>query len=1188
MRMSKLLFRFVIFLLASVALRVCGEQSSAALELTGASGSITQIASAGSGTLVISQGAADTSGLSLASGVLFYANEPRSALRRLAHFEDYPAGAGRLYAFDGVFSGADFQPDFSGDATGPAGALGSLILDPLQGIVTESPLGSGKAAYLGGAGTQLALPETATPVSFVFRQGPRNETARQIARYRYSPLFLASLDLGSYVTPLVLSSVDFAVQRSAGATNAQTLTFALRDEQDSNDMSTFQLHSLVKIGADNAVSIADHGAAFAPAGLVVQPGVGYRLLIEADYDFATWSAVIVRLDNGSRTELARRRPLNIDGFTLSGWAIPGRLEIIHGAVASESNRAFADRFFVDNLRSATAERPAFPRARSFEEFDSGAGRLLIRTGSDVGTVVISPGAEIPESMRTAFVGSARLVGSGAALDWSLADPTQGVVATSPLGTGRAAFLGGAPTGLALPDEAASYIVSVRPGRAAETALDLSKATPALRRFEADFYLERADTEASAAASQTLAFSLLDARDENDPATMTPFARVRIEADDSVSLADSGANFSATEVTLASGVAYHLRIEVDYAASTWSASIRSRDGSVEHVLADARSLHTEDFVLSPWAPPGLFEVTMGATGSASARELPDRFYFDNLLVTDGVVTLDDFTPFFVLAPADKQLRPGAPHTFRAEAFGEPAPTYQWFRNGEVVPEATTSTLSVVTPAFGNDADYSVAATNSSGTAVRIADLTVLPPLAAPSFTDHPDAVIAAIGQTVSFAVSVAGNPAPALQWRRNGKAIPGATSATYAFTAAAARVGNYDVVATNSQGTATSQVATFALPVAPRITTQPRAQTVDAGAFVTFTVAAAGRPSDFTYTWMRDGQPIAGAPNAPAYTLPGPVTRAEAGRYSVSVGNGFGKPAVSAVARLVVRHAPEILAPLDDVTALAGEKVTLRVTAVATPAPAYQWRKNGQPITGARGASYSFTAGLARAGEYDVVVSNALGSVTSDTAVVVVNQPPKIVAAPAAAKRREGQTHTLSVTATGFPEVGYQWLKNGEEIPGKTAAQLTLSPLSLVDEAFYSVRITNSLGVSTTKPVKLQVSRAPYGASPQAAFRLNGEAYFIDGDYANINERHTFPSGKVNIYDFDDRTTEQAPAVFTRVSATRCRLTFDTMVEGVRVYCTYIYDFDTTKSGSFSVWVYASGYGTFASGSGTFTYSEPGL
>ena len=72
----------------------------------------------------------------------------------------------------------------------------------------------------------------------------------------------------------------------------------------------------------------------------------------------------------------------------------------------------------------------------------------------------------------------------------------------------------------------------------------------------------------------------------------------------------------------------------------------------------------------------------------------------------------------------------------------------------------------------------------------------------------------------------------------------------------------------------------------------------------------------------------------------------------------------------------------------GGSVVLGVAATGTAPFSYQWRLNGQPISGAIGATLTF-AGLAAAdaGDYDVVVSNALGGSTlSRTARLVVATP----------------------------------------------------------------------------------------------------------------------------------------------------------------------------------------------------------
>ncbi len=87
-------------------------------------------------------------------------------------------------------------------------------------------------------------------------------------------------------------------------------------------------------------------------------------------------------------------------------------------------------------------------------------------------------------------------------------------------------------------------------------------------------------------------------------------------------------------------------------------------------------------------------------------------------------------------------------------------------------------------------------------------------------------------------------------------------------------------------------------------------------------------------------------------------------------------------------APGIVAAPRSQTVTAGAAVQFSITANALPAPTYQWRFNGVDITGATAASYAITAAQpADAGDYTVIVSNALGSMTSVAATLTVNAVP---------------------------------------------------------------------------------------------------------------------------------------------------------------------------------------------------------
>lgn len=72
------------------------------------------------------------------------------------------------------------------------------------------------------------------------------------------------------------------------------------------------------------------------------------------------------------------------------------------------------------------------------------------------------------------------------------------------------------------------------------------------------------------------------------------------------------------------------------------------------------------------------------------------------------------------------------------------------------------------------------------------------------------------------------------------------------------------------------------------------------------------------------------------------------------------------------------------TVNAGGSVQFSVTASGRPAVSYQWNFNGMAINGATGSSYSFSnAQSGNAGSYTVVVSNAMGSLTSSPAMLTV-------------------------------------------------------------------------------------------------------------------------------------------------------------------------------------------------------------
>jgi hypothetical protein len=186
-------------------------------------------------------------------------------------------------------------------------------------------------------------------------------------------------------------------------------------------------------------------------------------------------------------------------------------------------------------------------------------------------------------------------------------------------------------------------------------------------------------------------------------------------------------------------------------------------------------------------------------------------------------------------------------------------------------------------------------NSAETAAN--SITVSTIIAAPAIATQPVAMSVTAGQAATFTVSATGGGILAYQWRKDGIAIAGATTATYTTLDA----GSYDVVVTNSAGSVTSAAATLTVAStsgAPVIVAQPASQSVAVGASVTMTVSVTGSGA-MAYQWRRDGAAIAGA-TAVSHTIA--IAKAsDAGSYDVVVTNASGS-ATSAAATLAITAA----------------------------------------------------------------------------------------------------------------------------------------------------------------------------------------------------------------------------------------------------------------------------------------------
>lgn len=152
-------------------------------------------------------------------------------------------------------------------------------------------------------------------------------------------------------------------------------------------------------------------------------------------------------------------------------------------------------------------------------------------------------------------------------------------------------------------------------------------------------------------------------------------------------------------------------------------------------------------------------------------------------------------------------------FTITTTGTPLLSYEWRRNKVALSAPSIPTLTLPIVQSSDAGSYDCVVTNAFGTATsKAAALIVQGPPYAESFT-----VPASVprGGNVILNVVAKGTPAPTLQWRRNGIAIPGATAGKLTIaTAKDSDAGAYDCVLTNSHGSTVTTSAPLAVISGP--------------------------------------------------------------------------------------------------------------------------------------------------------------------------------------------------------------------------------------------------------------------------------------------------------------------------------------------------------------------------------------
>ena len=450
------------------------------------------------------------------------------------------------------------------------------------------------------------------------------------------------------------------------------------------------------------------------------------------------------------------------------------------------------------------------------------------------------------------------------------------------------------------------------------------------------------------------------------------------------------------------------------------------------------------------------------------------------------------------PTDQTVTEPTAASFKATASTPAnceAPTVQWSKEApgatsfSPILGASSDTYTIPTTSTSESGtEFEATFKNAAGeTTSKAAKLTVNAALVKPEVITQPKDQTVTAPASVSFTAEASGNPSPTVQWEISEaggafKEVPGATADTYTILATniSESGDRYEAVFTNSQGKATSAIATLTVNpalVKPEVITQPKDQTVTAPASVSFTAEASGNPSP-TVQWeiSEAGGAFKEVPGATAdtYTILATNISESGDRYEAVFTNSQGK-ATSAIATLTVEPAPPTVSSIEPESGstLGGTHVTIKGTGFLMGAKVTIGNQAGSVVVVSETEITATTAATSAGGD-PVIVSGSNGSSTGAVTFHFVTPAPGVEENAASSVTQTSATLNATVNPEGaeVSECEFEYGTTnayGGVAPcsvspgsGTTPVKVSASLTSLTANTTYHFRISATNAGSTTK------------------------------------------------------------------------------------------------------------------------------
>ncbi|XP_045930076.1 roundabout homolog 2 isoform X4 [Micropterus dolomieu] len=490
----------------------------------------------------------------------------------------------------------------------------------------------------------------------------------------------------------------------------------------------------------------------------------------------------------------------------------------------------------------------------------------------------------------------------------------------------------------------------------------------------------------------------------------------------------------------------------------------------------------------------------------------------LLVTVSFITItsgsrarfEDSTPRIVEDPSDLIVSKGEPATLNCKAEGRPAPSIEWYKDGErvetdkddprshrmLLPSGSLFFLRIVhgRRSKPDEGVYTCVARNYLGEAIsRNASLDVA--ILRDDFRQAPSDVVVAAGEpAVLECVPPRGHPEPTVSWKRNnvrvstkddrismrgGKLMISHTRKNDA--------GMYVCVGTNMVGERDSDPAELVVYERPVLVRRPVNQVVMEEETVDFLCEVHGDPAP-TVRWRREeGELPRGRfeiRNGNSLRL-FRVKEQDEGTYTCTSENSVGKTEASAM--LQVHVPPQIASKPRDQIATQGRSITFQCGTTGNPPPAIFWQKEGsqmllfpgQPPSQSGRYSVSMSGELTitdvhpeDSGFYICQAISVAGSVLTKALLEVEGGPsgrvpPIIRQGPANQTVSRGAMAQLHCRVIGGPSAKISWEKDGERLQGNKPrltlmenGTLQITDIQDTDSGMYTCMVSSATGESS--------------------------------------------------------------------------------------------------------------------------------